>query len=606
MLPHTLALVVLTAVACSDDGVTPPTTHGGEWHVALEYTSYGSLWGTAHYRASPYLIAVESRGYRHGQRLVRYQNGVWQPFTDELPSITGMSATSPEDIYVSSSWGGAHRFDGEKWITLPAEVEELDRLESVWANAPNDVYFVGWSPDGGLVFHYRGKTVSKVQVVTHPLRDVWGIGEDVFAVGDLGQILHFDGSQWNLSNEPVSNLYDVWGMSKDDVYAVGWYGAILHFDGDAWEPAVTGRDNEDFLGVWGRSSKDVYVAGSKSGGGEGEGIILHFDGTNWTEVYRDPNDVYLGSVYSLPGVPIFVAGSGLMLQSTATGWDMTYRTTDQTLQSVWVSPTGEVFVSGSFSEIFHFDGSEWERVRTGTYPKHLNQIRGSDSGNVCAVGQGGTIVRYDGNTWQTIPGPTTDWITDIWETGTGELLISGEKGLIARYDGNQWTIDRQSPPELTGETIAKLWVFADDDIYGIRNVWNSEEISTHVIHFDGSVWADIPFAQLPGNQRLYGIWGSDTGELFVSGSSWAGKFDGGSWQELAFDQEAGLGAIWGRSSTDVFFAGTQGLVYHYDGSRMEPMPTGVLDNLTSIWGSDDGDVFAVSSSGTIVQYSVKE
>ena len=456
LLPHAVILIFqLGVVGCSDDGVTPQTTHGKEWQVELEYTSYGSFWGTTSYGASPYLIAVESRSYRHGQTLVRYRNGVWQPFTDELPSITGISATSPDDIYASSSWGRAHRFDGKQWITLPGEVEDLDRLEGVWANGPNDVYFVGWSPDGGLVFHYDGKSVTKIQTVTHPLRDVWGIGNDVFAVGDLGQIFHFDGSEWKLSNEPVSNLYDVWGTSDNDVYAVGWYGAVLHFDGASWEPAVTGRDDEDFLGVWGRSSKDVYVAGSKSGGGEGEGIILHFDGSNWTEVYRDPNDVFLGSVYSLPGLPILVGGSGLMLQSTATGWEMTYRTTDETLQSVWVSPTNEVFVSGSLSEIFHFDGTDWKRVRTGTYPKHLGQIRGAESGIVYAVGQDGTIIRYDGNTWETMPAPTTGWVTDIWETSV-DLLISGDGGLIARHDGTQWNIERESSPGLTGETIVQL------------------------------------------------------------------------------------------------------------------------------------------------------
>ena len=513
-----------------------------------------------------------------------------------------MSATSPEDIYVSSSFGGAHRFNGKQWIALPGEVEELDRLEGVWASAPNDVYFVGWSPDGGLVFHYDGKTVSKVQVVTYPLRHVWGIGKDVFAVGDQGQILHFDGSQWTLSNEPVSNLYHVWGTRNNDVYAVGWYGAILHFDGDTWKPAVTGRDTEDFLGVWGRSSTDVYVAGSKSGGGEGEGIILHFDGVNWTEVYRDPNDVFLGSPFSLPGLPVFVAGSGLMLQSTPTGWDMAYRTTEETLQSVWVSPTNEIFVSGSFSEIFHFDGSKWERMRTGTYPKHLSQIRGTDSGIVYAVGQNGTILRYDGNGWETMTAPTTGWVTDIWETG-GDLLISGDGGLIARHDGTQWNIERQSQPGLTGETIVQLWPFADNDIYGIRSVWNSQEISTHVIHSDGSGWADIPFEPLPKNERLYSMWGSPSGELFVCSSSWAREFDGNVWKDLNSKELYGLDSVWGTSSTDVYFAAVNGVVYHYDGSSFTPMPTGVQDDLTSIWGSNDGQVFAVSSSGTIVRYS---
>lgn len=597
-------LLTLFAISCSDDDrIVPPSVPGREWRVELEYTSYSNFSGKpGGFGSESFLIALEYRGHRHGQRVVRYRNGTWQPFTDELPSITGISATAPDDIYASSNFGSAYRFDGKKWIALPGDLENLNRLEGVWARARNDVYFVGWYPEGEI-YHFDGERISNINPfeITQYLRDVWGSGDAVFAIGDLGTILHFDGSQWKLSTESSDDLYDVWGTDADNVYAVG-RGSVLHFDGQTWVPVVTSA-TEYFMGVWGRSSDDVYVVGSDPGIGEGTGIIRHFDGATWTEVYRDPNDVYLGSVYSLPGLPVLVGGSGMMLESSATGWKMTQRTTDETLQSIWVSPSNEVFVSGSFSEIFHYDGSSWNRVRTGTYPKHLSMTRGFESGNVYAVGQDGTIVRYDGSNWETMPGPTTDWFTDIWElSDSGTLLLSGDHGLIARYDGIQWTIDRQSPAELAGETMGHLWVFAEDNIYGVRNVWNSEEISTHVLHFDGSTWEEIPF-EMPGHQALYSTWGSPEGELFVCSGSWAGKFDGSTWTELPFDHKQGVDSIWGRSSTDVYFSATQGVVYHYDGRAMRPMSTGVIENLTSIWGRSDGDVFAVSSSGTIVRYA---
>lgn len=63
------------------------------------------------------------------------------------------------------------------------------------------------------------------------LQDVWGSsGNDVFAVGDNGTILHYDGTQWRQMNSGTSEtLYDVWGVSGSDVFAVGTGGTILHY-----------------------------------------------------------------------------------------------------------------------------------------------------------------------------------------------------------------------------------------------------------------------------------------------------------------------------------------------------------------------------------------
>jgi hypothetical protein len=65
------------------------------------------------------------------------------------------------------------------------------------------------------------------------LTSVWGSSaSDVFAVGELGTILHYNGSAWSTMTSSTTNyLYDVWGNSTSDVFAVGWYGAILHYSG---------------------------------------------------------------------------------------------------------------------------------------------------------------------------------------------------------------------------------------------------------------------------------------------------------------------------------------------------------------------------------------
>src|SRR2546427_7409028 len=76
----------------------------------------------------------------------------------------------------------------------------------------------------------------------NPLRSVWGSAStDVWAVGDAGTILHWDGSAWSGFPSGTGNiLYSVWGSASTDVWAVGDAGTILHWDGSAWSTVSTG------------------------------------------------------------------------------------------------------------------------------------------------------------------------------------------------------------------------------------------------------------------------------------------------------------------------------------------------------------------------------
>jgi hypothetical protein len=55
----------------------------------------------------------------------------------------------------------------------------------------------------------------------------------VFAVGDDGTIMHYNGSVWSSMPNPVSgttiHLYGIWGSSSSDVFAVGEKGTILNY-----------------------------------------------------------------------------------------------------------------------------------------------------------------------------------------------------------------------------------------------------------------------------------------------------------------------------------------------------------------------------------------
>jgi hypothetical protein len=68
---------------------------------------------------------------------------------------------------------------------------------------------------------------------TNDLIGIWGSStSDVFAVGEGGSILHYNGSTWSTMTSGTTNdLQDVWANSTSNVFAVGVFGTILHYSG---------------------------------------------------------------------------------------------------------------------------------------------------------------------------------------------------------------------------------------------------------------------------------------------------------------------------------------------------------------------------------------
>src|SRR5947207_14074353 len=96
-------------------------------------------------------------------------------------------------------------------------------------------------PLPSVIRHWRGiggLNGAQTQLPSsHPLQAIWGSGaSEIWAVGDSGAIVHYDGSAWSLiPNSPTTaTLHGVWGAAANDVWAVGDSGLILHFDGSGW------------------------------------------------------------------------------------------------------------------------------------------------------------------------------------------------------------------------------------------------------------------------------------------------------------------------------------------------------------------------------------
>ena len=134
----------------------------------------------------------------------------------------------------------------------------------------------------GTIVHGTGSSANWSTQPTGTVKaihGVWGTSAtNVFAVGDNGTILRFNGSNWTAMNSgTLENLTAVWGVAGSSiVFAVGDNGTILRYNGKGWTAMSSGTD-ASLHQVWGTTERHVYAVGQY-------GALLRFNGTNWYTV----------------------------------------------------------------------------------------------------------------------------------------------------------------------------------------------------------------------------------------------------------------------------------------------------------------------------------
>ncbi|MCP4678590.1 MAG: hypothetical protein GY854_24375, partial [Deltaproteobacteria bacterium] len=109
---------------------------------------------------------------------------------------------------------------------------------------------------------------------------------------------------WKKMAAPASEgLVGIWGTSNQDLFAVGQKGTILHYDGTAWS-AMTSVTDVCLGGIFGNASNDVYAAG--------DGVFLHYDGSTWTKLCetmiteKDASCLWPSAVWSASPTEVFL------------------------------------------------------------------------------------------------------------------------------------------------------------------------------------------------------------------------------------------------------------------------------------------------------------
>ena len=240
--------------------------------------NWRAAWGTGKHR------------YVTGElgKMLHFTGSQWEKMvTGTDKTLLAMWGFATDDIYAVGEAATLVHYDGEKWSPMKAYGNEDTVFMDVWGSATDDVYVTAQIEGVGYLLHYDGASWKIALAGTAVnLRHVHGTGDNnVFAVGQQGTIVRYDGKGWGLSPvDPIEQedgseyvvtqgLFGVFAQAEDDVWAVGEGGVIVHYDGASFQ--LAGLFDNSLRAVWGISPQNLWAVG-------GAGVIMRFDGQQWS------------------------------------------------------------------------------------------------------------------------------------------------------------------------------------------------------------------------------------------------------------------------------------------------------------------------------------
>jgi hypothetical protein len=262
---------------------------------------------------------------------------------------------------------------------------------------------------------------------------------DVWAVGNAGTTLHWDGKTWQIvPSHTTADLHGVWGTTAKNFFAVGDGGLILHWDGTAWTPQ-TSSTQVRLNAVSGIQTDAVWAVGDS-------GTILYStDGTTWkAKPSPHANNLYgawegssagVQTLYSVGGSSDIIESSTAFPKSSA---DSNTGSLSLALYAVSGVSLSAHWAVGQAGQMTQSNGS----INTPKTPVTSSDLLGITLYNFAqsyaglAVGAGGTVISMDQNQqWTLAPSGTTATLYAVWSSSSEDVWIVGAGGIILHWPG---------------------------------------------------------------------------------------------------------------------------------------------------------------------------
>jgi hypothetical protein len=529
----------------------------------------------------------------------------------------GHDAPGPSDARPSDARpdGGSSGADSDKvcgaegwcWIS---PIPQGNTLRGVWAGAHDDVWAVG---DHGIVLRYDGHRWSQIPTgFSYSLTSVWGSGpNDVWIGGEQGLLLHDGGAGLMIVKAAHNGDDPIWaiaGTSLTDVWFADGTNCAGHWNGSAFAtPAGPPAATTYAYSVYPLAPGEALV-------GTEQGIVAHafynasatFSfSANTVDYYTltqvAPADTPLYALFAAQANDAWVGGGGTILGSSGNDgllyhYTGTYASSDpgttpkSVIHGIWGASASNVWQVGDAGAISHWNGSAWTALPAPT-PFGLLSISGVAANDIWAVGAAGVMVHWDGVKWTPDARPTTGNLNDVWATAADDIWAVGDNGVIVRSMGNDLFAPVASP---TTENLARIWGAMPTDLW--------------MVGANGTVleWDGTGFTPRPGpTGDLASIWGTSRKDIWVTGNNGAlSHFDGSNWTTLPFYKASiAFAAVWTDDPDKVFVGGadiasaTYDAIWVFKPSTNSWTETSNIQGTELVWGSGPTDVWTSGYPG---------
>ncbi len=217
-----------------------------------------------------------------------------------------------------------------------------------------------------------------------PTQAIWAFnGSEIWIASSNSQIAVWNGdSETSVMSVPIA-VNKLWAAGENEIYAAGPLGQLALYNGSTWQKVQSGT-SLNFYDIYGLGGQVLAVASNPFSSFESE--IVQLSGTNATTISDNPITGSLMGVWFVPGQQYYVVGSGVYEKKTLSdaSWSADAVDSSQTfMQGVRGNAANDVFVVGSFGQIWHFNGKTWR--------SYLNQTA-VQNGGYGSVAVKGTLV----------------------------------------------------------------------------------------------------------------------------------------------------------------------------------------------------------------------
>lgn len=228
--------------------------------------------------------------------IIHFDGTNWREYRIEGGRVLlSLWAGSSDNVWTCGNQGSLFHYTGIVWerdsvplIPPPANWDYY--LWDITGNRNGDVYILGYirnDSDGTMTYYlFHKKDTSQWNIIDSMSINKLVI-DDHFGVYSLwtspsgkmyssdGNVFRFNGSGWDKIYSGVDALLGLFGNIDDNIFAVGDFGNVLHFDGTSWATITQLKyQNISWTSGW-TDGKEVFICGITLNGYPMTTIIAH-------------------------------------------------------------------------------------------------------------------------------------------------------------------------------------------------------------------------------------------------------------------------------------------------------------------------------------------